>query len=101
MKLCKNPKFKSGKIVATPAAMKMLNDKMISPLSFLQRHQSGDFGKNLCEQDKELNEEAIAHEGNLEKQQRVFSSYKVGKSTLYIITEFDRSVSTLLLPSDY
>ena len=78
----------------------MLNDKLISPLSFLQRHVSADYG-DLCESDKKLNEEAIAHEGNLEKQQRVFSSYKVGKSTLYIITEWDRSVTTLLLSSDY
>ena len=48
-----------------------------------------------------LNIEAIAHEGNLDKQGRVFSSYKVGKSTLYIITEWNRETTTLLLSSDY
>ena len=80
--------------------MKMLNDKMISPLSFLQRHQSGDWG-NICEEDKQQNNLAIQQEGTLAKQGRVMSSYKVGRSTLWIISEFDRSATTLLLNSDY
>ena len=58
MELCKNPKFQLGKIVATPAAINMLNDKMISPLTFLQRHQSGDWS-DMCAEDRKLNEAAI------------------------------------------
>ena len=100
MKLCKNQKFELGKILSTPAALEMLNEKMISPLSFLQRHQSGEDWGQICEEDKQQNNLAIANEGT-DKQERVFSSYKVGKSTLYIITEWNREITTLLLSTDY
>ena len=100
MDLVNNPKFQLGKIVATPGALKVLQDKHISPISFLKKHQSGDWG-NLCEEDKQLNNLAIQNEGNLDKQQRVFSSYKVGTQTIYIITEWNREITTLLLSSDY
>ena len=100
MDLCKNSKFALGRIVSTKNAMKMLNDKMISPLSFLQRHQSGDWG-NICEEDKEQNNLAIEHEGNVEKQKRVMSVYRIGTQTIWIITENNRSVTTLLRPCDY
>ena len=98
MDLCPNPKFSLGRIVATPAALKILQDKLLSPATFLAKHQSGDYGQ-LCEEDKQLNEEAISNDPN--KQQRVFSSYKIGKDTLYVITEHNREITTLLLSSDY
>ena len=94
------PKFQLGKIVATPGALQLLEKENISIGSLLQKHQSGDFG-DLDAEDKELNNLAISNEGNLEKQQRVMSSYKIKNETIWIITENDRSVSTLLLPSDY
>ena len=96
----KSPKFKLGQIVATPGALAILEKAGVRPISLLAKHQSGQWGQ-MCKSDKDLNEQAIANERDKDKRQRVFSSYKVGKSTLYIITEFDRSVTTLLLPSDY
>ena len=70
-------------------------------VEFLARHQSGDWG-NLCDEDKQLNNEAIAHEGNPEQQQRVHSSYKTtNNEVIWIITEHDRSVTTLLTPDEY
>lgn len=94
-------KFKLGQIVATPAAIEALNKSIQSPLEFLQRHKRADWG-DICESDKILNDEAIKFEGDLEKQQRVLSSYKTNKGeVIWIITEWDRSVTTILLPSDY
>jgi len=60
----------------------------------LERHRSGDWG-DLCAEDAEANDAAVKHGG------RLLSSYKVGEEVVWIITESDRSVTTLLLPEDY
>ena len=93
--------YSEGRIVATPGALDVLQKASVQAASLLARHQSGDFG-DLDPSDKELNLEAIAHEGG-DKQQRVMSVYKIGTETetIWIITEKDRSVTTLLLPSEY
>ena len=100
MYFTKNPKFKLGKIVATPGALELLQKSNIRPASLLHRHQSGDWG-DLYEHDKEMNNQAIQNEGNPDKQQRVMSAYKIGKETIWIISEWNREITTLLLPSDY
>ena len=95
------PKFKLGKIVATPGAIDALSKSNQLPNIFLQKHQSGDWGE-ICEDDANLNEDAIAHEGEEDKQQRVMSVYKTDKNeTIWVITEWTREVTTLLLPSEY
>ena len=94
-------KFNLGQTVATPGALAALQDSNESALPFLQRHQSGDWGE-ICEDDKKLNDEAISHEGNPDQQQRVLSAYRTAKNEkLWIITEWDRSVTTILLPDEY
>ena len=94
-------KFRLGKTVITPGAIEALSKSNQLPDSFLQKHQNGEWGK-LCEEDANLNNEAIAHEGEEGKQMRVMSVYKTNKNeTIWIITERDRSVTTLLLPSEY
>lgn len=61
----------------------------------LDRHRSGDWG-NLCCNDRELNEYAVMNN------ERVFSSYDVeGIGKVWVITEADRSVTTILFPSEY
>ena len=102
MDLCENrkSKFKLGKVLITKTALKVLEDKLIPPITFLRKHQSGNWGQ-LCDEDWKINEEAIAHEGDPEKQQRVFSSYKIGTQTIWIITEHNRETTTLLTPEDY
>ena len=95
------PKFKLGKTVATPGALNALEKAHQPPDSFLKRHVFGDWG-NVCKEDAALNDEAVDHEGDPEKQMRVLSSYKTSKGdVLWIITEWDRSVTTILLPSEY
>ncbi len=100
MYFTKNPKFKLGKIVATPGALKVLKDAGVNPISLVARHQAGDWGK-ICEEDTEANNQAIENERDKDKRQRVMSVYLVGNETIYIITEHDRSVSTLLRSCEY
>ena len=58
------------------------------------RHASGDWG-DLCEEDKAVNDDALKNGG------RLFSAYKKDDTTIWIITEWDRSVTTILFPSEY
>jgi hypothetical protein len=95
------PKFKLGRIVATPGALEALEDAGQSAMPFIQRHQSGDWGE-ICEDDKKLNDEAIAHEGDEDRMGRVLSCYRTAKNErIWIITEWSRECTTLLLPSEY
>ena len=87
--------FDTGFVVRTPGALLALIDAQVSETSLVERHQAGDFGE-LCEEDRTANERSI------EKGGRVFSSYAVAPDTkVWVITEADRSVTTLLLPSEY
>ena len=63
-------------------------------LALLAKHHQGDWG-DVCEEDRESNEEALL------MQLRILSSYNFSKDKIWIITEADRSVTTILLPSDY
>lgn len=68
-----------------------------NPLAYLRRHAQGDWG-DMVEEDKHQNERAL----NPDEPSRVHSAYKVSEDlTIWIITEWDRSVTTVLLPSEY
>ncbi len=87
--------FDTGFIVRTPAALLALIEAQVSESSLIERHQAGDFGE-LCDEDRSANTRAIERCG------RVFSSYRVQANTkVWVITEADRSITTLLLPSEY
>jgi hypothetical protein len=95
------PKFRLGKVVITQGALEALEKAHQRPESFLKRHVIGSWG-DVCEEDAQANNDAVAHEGKPDKQQRVLSSYKTSRNqTVWVITEWDRSVTTLLLPSEY
>lgn len=64
------------------------------PFELLARHAEGDWG-DLCAFDRRQDEIAL-REGY-----RVFSSYKVPAGSVWIITEADRSITTILLPEEY
>jgi hypothetical protein len=82
-------------LVCTPGALLKLYRFGIKPAHLLERHVTGDFG-DLCDEDKATNLMAIAEGG------RVFSSYEVApRVKVWVITEADRSATTLLLPSEY
>ena len=80
--------------MATPGTLKLLLEAGEDPLRFLARHASGDWGE-LCEFDRRQNQIAL-REGL-----RVFSSYETTAGRCWVITEADRSVTTILLPEEY
>jgi hypothetical protein len=83
-----------GRVVATPGALKLLSERGEDPFDFVARHETGDWGE-LRAFDRRQNEIAL-REGY-----RVLSSYPVGRECVWVITEADRSVTTILLPEDY
>lgn len=89
------PLFPPGQIVATPGALRLLEETNKSPLEFLSRHLRGDWG-DLSQKDK------IENELSLKKGFRLMSSYPItDREKLWIITEADRAVTTLLLTEEY
>ena len=86
-------KFLLGRIVATPNVLESVPNLEI--LSALERHVRGDWG-TLDAEDLNANENALKHGG------RLFSAYHSTKNVkFWIITEWNRSVTTVLLPQDY
>jgi hypothetical protein len=93
--------FSLGSVVATPGALAALEAAGQAPMHFLQLHASGAWG-DLDRADREANELAVAHEDDPERRERVLSSYRTRTGTkIWLITEHDRSVTTLLLPEEY
>ena len=87
------PKFPLGRLVITPAAAKVIPAD--EALSAVARHAAGDWG-NVSQPDWLTNDDALRH-GD-----RLFSVYRtIANETFWIITEADRQVTTILLPSDY
>ena len=87
-------KFPLGRVVITARANNTVNRGAI--LSALQRHANGDWGTDLCETDRRENDRAL-RDGN-----RILSSFRDTAGTkFWIITEYDRSATTILLPEDY
>jgi hypothetical protein len=86
-------KFPVGQIVATPNALtNILNEEILRALS---RHVQGDWG-TLDAHDWNANEQALHHGG------RLLSAYHSSQNVrFWIITEADRTVTTVLLPEDY
>lgn len=87
-------KFSPGTIVATPGALDKIEDKGVDVLALLSRHLSGDWG-DLDAEDKAKNDEAVL------VGTRLLSAYVVDDVKFWIITEWDRSVTTILLPEEY
>ncbi len=108
------PRFALGQLYYTPGAQEVLQRYQISPFDLLKRHVMGDWGE-LCAEDAEANEEALTCGA------RLMSSYLLpspnsdsdsdnavdgnGRTLkpvkIWLITESDRSVTTLLLPDEY
>ena len=91
----RKPLFDLGQLVATPGALAALEKSGQSPMDFLSRHVTGDWG-DIPEEDRKENQ------FSLEKGFRLMSSYTTSAGDrLWVITEASRSHSTLLLPDEY
>lgn len=96
--------FDLGRIVCTVGVQELIDDAVLDPRTIIKRHSSGDWG-DIGDEDRAENERSLKH-GD-----RLMSVYKLVKNsdftitpepvTVWIITEADRSATTLLLPSDY
>ena len=87
--------FSLGDVYMTPGVLDALEKSGEVPEKFLFMHESGDWGI-LEENDKGLNDEALRSGG------RILSAYLTGKGAkLYVITEADRSATTIMLAEEY
>jgi hypothetical protein len=85
-------KFPLGETVITSNASARLDQAAVNEA--LQRHASGDWGDIPPE-------DALQNEFGLKHGERVFSAYGTGENRFWVITERDRSVTTVLMPEDY
>lgn len=93
--LQKRSMFDLGMVVATPGAIACLEQHGVSAVALLMRHQSGDW-REIPDDDRKENEKSVV--AGL----RILSSYPIGNGErIWVITEADRSVTTLLLPQEY
>jgi hypothetical protein len=98
------PRFELGELCYTPGALDVMQRYQVSPFQLIARHVAGDWG-DVCPEDAQTNEEAL-QEGS-----RIFSVYvlppplsegeTLAAAKVWIITEADRSVTTILLPEEY
>ena len=102
-------RFPLGQIVATPGALELLQDSGFSAAALISRHVHGDWG-DLCEEDRAENEFAVSRRLRILSCYRLVDAARLAATptekrsslpTLWIISEADRSVTTLLRPSDY
>jgi hypothetical protein len=88
-------RFALGKVAITRPCLARFENLGESVMAYLNRHISGDWG-NLGEEDKAANEQAI------NRPIRILSRYYLSDGdSIYIITEADRSCTTIMLRDEY
>src|SRR5205085_12481895 len=88
-------RFELGHLFMTIGAIEALEEARQSPQEFISRHARLEQGE-LCDEDHRENLFSV------DKHLRIFSAYKTAKGEkLWVITEADRSATTILLPSEY
>ena len=96
LNLASQARFSPGQVVMTAGVDELVRQGRLNPTPYLRRHLHGDWG-DLSDSDRRQNDAALKS-----GEDRLFSSYQVMPDLkLWIITEWDRSVTTLLLPSEY
>ena len=94
------PLFSLGQVVATPAALALLEKHGMAPMTLLNRHQRGDWG-DLSVHDQSANDAALANGS------RLLSAYGIKGERVWVITESvgedgtTRASSCILLPKEY
>lgn len=86
--------FPIGAVFITPGALSACASFPMPPDVLIVRHVSGDWSE-LDESDREANREAV------QSGERILSAYQVGNDRFYVITEADRSTTTILLAHEY
>ncbi|BCG56754.1 hypothetical protein [Paenibacillus sp. URB8-2] len=87
------PLFEIGKVIATPGALEMIGDYGV--IYVVNCHAHSNYG-NVSDTDKKLNDWAIEHG------ERIVSTYSgIWEKSVFVVTERDRSVTTVLLAEEY
>ena len=87
--------FRLGRLLATPGALSALETAGQTPQAFIERHRRGDWGE-VGKEDWDANQAALV-QGT-----RLLSAYRTSKGVrIWIITEWNRSATTVLLPEEY
>jgi hypothetical protein len=87
--------FPLGQCVATPGALDAIAAAGQTPSTFLDRHARGDWGE-VDGEDQQANQDALVHG------ERLLSAYRTSAGVrIWVITEADRSATTILLPEEY
>lgn len=93
------PKFKLGRIVVTRSVSETMseNEQFTKDIAkALDRYMNADFSDMEYEEDIQMNYDAIKS-----GEDRIFATYNTCEGKVYIITEWDRSVTTILFPDEY
>lgn len=91
----KSPLFDLGRMVATPGALQALEEAGTSGSEFIRRHVTGDWGEVPPE-------DAAENDLSVKQGFRILSAYTLSTGVkIWIITEADRSATTILLPDEY
>ncbi|WP_235507476.1 type I restriction endonuclease subunit M [Acidovorax sp. Leaf78] len=102
-------RFPLGQIVTTPGALELLQETGFSAAALISRHSQGIWG-DLCEEDRAENEFAVTRRLRILSCYRLVDAERLAATpldkrsalpTIWIITEADRSVTTLLRPDEY
>jgi hypothetical protein len=94
--MAKLAKFSLGQLVSTPGCLEAFVVNGVSPMDYIARHASRDWGEGIDADDARENELSIIQGF------RILSSYRLPDNTkIWIITEADRSATTCLLPEEY
>lgn len=97
------PLFETGQVVTTCGIAQAMRDDysfLLTVRECLGRHCRGDWG-DVGEESWKMNDDALEAERNGQFSDRLFSLYSIGDREIYIITECDRSVTTVLFPDEY
>lgn len=104
-RVARKHRFALGRVVATPGALRLLQQTGTDAMALLMRHVTGDWG-DVCAEDAQENELSLAEGFRLMSvyalplRDRVATDADT-RERVWLITEADRSVTTLLLPADY
>ncbi len=88
------PLLPLGHLVASPGALEVVREHGVDVVALLRRHAAGDWGR-VSPEDAHGGDLAVRHGA------RVLSAYPTPGGTLWVLTEADRSATTVLLPSEY
>jgi hypothetical protein len=97
MKLEDLKMFKLGQIFITQGIKEIIKEEPILEVTLevlLESYQRGDWGI-ICDEDKRANNKALIGDS------RILAAYMLGNKKIWVITEWDRSLTTILLPEEY